>query len=122
MALVTDDEGTVKGIVTLYDVLEGIVGGLPETREAARPGAYQRQDGSWLMDGLLPFEEFLERSHRQEEEDPRAFPTLHAFLVDQLEDAPRVTTAVEWKGLRLEIVDMDGTRVDKVLIKEKNET
>jgi putative hemolysin len=121
MALVTDDEGTVKGIVTLYDVLEGIVGDLPETREAAQPGVSQRQDGSWLMDGLLPFEEFLDRCHRQEEEDPRAFPTLHAFLVYQLEDAPEVAAVAEWKGLRLEIVDMDGTRVDKVLVKALKE-
>jgi putative hemolysin len=118
MALITDDGGTVKGIVTLYDVLEGIVGVLPETREDKPPGAVQRKDGSWLMDGLLPFKEFLDLCQRDEAE-PRAFATLHAFMADRLEGHPEVAAVVEWRGLRLEIVDMDGSRVDKVLVRDR---
>jgi putative hemolysin len=116
MALVTDDDGRVLGIVTLYDVLEGIVGTLPETREAFVPGLVEREDGSWLVDGLLPFEEFL-RVFGRKQEEPREFPTLHAFMVDHLGGEPRAAAVVHWKGIRLEIVDMDGTRVDKVLVK-----
>jgi putative hemolysin len=116
MALVTGDDGKVKGIVTLYDVLEGIVGNLPETKEAFVPGMVQRGDGSWLVDGLLPFAEFLDLFKRKES-DEREYPTLHAFMVAQLDGKPRVAAVVQWKGLRLEIVDMDGSRVDQVLVR-----
>jgi len=118
MALVTDDEGRVQGIVTLYDVLEGIVGHLPETREASVPGMVRRKDGSWLVDGLLPFEEFL-HSFQREVEEPREYPTLHTFVVAHLEEEPRVASVFFWQGLRLEIVDMDGSRIDKVLVQSR---
>jgi putative hemolysin len=116
MALVTGDDGKVKGIVTLYDVLEGIVGNLPETQEAFVPGMVQRGDGSWLVDGLLPFAEFLDLFKRKESGE-REYPTLHAFMVAQLDGEPRAAAVVQWKGLRLEIVDMDGSRVDQVLVR-----
>lgn len=116
MALVTDDHGRVQGIVTLFDVLEGIVGHLPETREATVPGMTRRADGSWLVDGLLPFEEFLEAFQRDATQ-PRDYPTLHAFIVALLEEDPKPASVVRWSGLRLEVVDMDGTRVDKVLVR-----
>jgi len=118
MALVTGDDGKVQGIVTLYDVLEGIVGDLPETREALIPGVVVRADGSWLVDGLLPFQEFLQIFRRQEE-SRREFPTLHAFMVAHLDGEPRPAAVARWRGLRLEIVDMDGSRVDKVLVKKE---
>lgn len=117
MAFVTDDHGRIQGIVTLYDVMEGILGGLPETLEAVRPGLVERADGSWLVDGLLPFQEFLHAFQRQEE-GRREFPTLHAFMVANLNEDPQPTSVVHWKGLRLEIVDMDGSRVDMVLVRE----
>ncbi len=118
MALVTDDDGKVLGIVTLYDVLEGIVGDLPETREASVPEMAEREDGSWLVDGLLPFEEFL-TAFQREEVDGRQYPTLHAFMVDRLDGKPRPAAVVQWRGLRLEIVDMDGSRVDKVMVRTR---
>ena len=117
MAFVTDDDGRVQGIVTLYDVIEGVLGRLPETLEAVRPGMVERADGSWLLDGLLPFQEFQDAFQRQEEAR-REFPTLHAFMVASLDEEPRPTSVVHWRGLRLEIMDMDGSRVDKVLVKE----
>jgi putative hemolysin len=117
MALVTDDDGRVMGIVTLYDVLEGIVGDLPETREAFVPGLVERKDGSWLVDGLLPFPEFLKTFQRRDP-DGRKYSTLHAFMVARLGGKPRAAAVVQWSGLRLEIVDMDGSRVDKVLVRE----
>jgi putative hemolysin len=117
MAFVTDDDGRVQGIVTLYDVMEGILGRLPETLEAVAPGLVERADGSWLVDGLLPFQEFLHAFQRQEE-NQREFPTLHTFMVASLDEEPRPASVVNWKGLRLEIMDMDGSRVDKVLVRE----
>jgi putative hemolysin len=117
MAMVTDDDGKVMGIVTLYDVLEGIVGDLPETKEAFVPGVVERKDGSWLVDGLLPFREFLKTFQRKDPEG-KTFPTLHAFMVARLDGKPKAAAMVQWSGLRLEIVDMDGSRVDKVLVRE----
>ncbi len=117
MALVIDDNDKVLGIVTLYDVLEGMVGQLPETREGVVPGIKRRQDGSHLVDGLLPFQEFV-RAFGIDVPEPRQYPTLHAFLLDSLESPPEVTSVLRWRGLRLEVVDMDGSRVDKVLVRQ----
>lgn len=115
MALITADDGRVEGIVTLYDVMEGIVGSLEETRGEAPPGMVERKDGSWLVDGLLPFPDFLEAFDLQDG-DTREFPTLHAFVTDRLGGQPEAAAAFRWKGLLLEVVDMDGSRVDKVLV------
>jgi putative hemolysin len=116
MALVTDDDGKVMGIVTLYDVLEGIVGDLPETKEAFVPGVVERKDGSWLVDGLLPFREFV-RIFQRKDPEGRKYPTLHAFMVARLDGKPKAAAVVQWSGLRLEVVDMDGSRVDKVMVR-----
>jgi putative hemolysin len=117
MALVTDDDGKVLGIVTLYDVLEGMVGQLPETREGVAPGMVRRKDGSWLVDGLLPFQEFL-KAFDKEVPEPRRYNTLHEFVVELLDGSPAVASIVRWGGLELEVVDMDGSRVDKVLVRK----
>ncbi len=117
MAFVTDDDGRVQGIATVYDVIEGVLGHLPETLEAVPPAMVERADGSWLVDGLLPFQEFLTAFQRREEVR-REFPTLHAFMVASLEEEPRPASVVNWNGLRLEVMDMDGSRVDMVLVRE----
>ncbi len=118
MALVTDDDDEVLGIVTLYDVLEGIVGQLPETREAVVPGMVRRTDGSWLVDGLLPFHEFLDAFELDEdEEDPRKYPNLHAFVTEAFNGKPELASVFRWHNLHLEVMDMDGSRVDKVLVR-----
>jgi putative hemolysin len=120
MALITDDEDRVLGIVTLYDVLEGMVGNLEETREKPAPEVIEREDGSWLVDGLLPFQSFL-RAFDIETEEPRAFTTVHAFVVERLNGEPRAAASFHWKGFRLEVVDMDGSRVDKVLVQAQED-
>jgi CBS domain containing-hemolysin-like protein len=115
IAIVTGRGGRVEGLVTLNDLLENIVGDFPEPHELPAPGAARRADGSWLMDGLLPLDECLSRLGR---EPVRAieFPTLHAFVIHHLGDEPATADAFEWNGLRFEVVDMDDSRVDKVLI------
>lgn len=115
IALVMGPRGRVEGIVTLNDVLEGIVGDLPEQVPTPTPEAVLRDDGSWLVDGLLPFEDFLGIVGRPAGED-EPYATLHAFMVDQLAYEPRTGAVVHWNGVRLEVVDMDWTRVDKVLV------
>lgn len=117
IALVMGTKGRVEGVVTLNDVLEGIVGDLPEPTPAPLPGAVRREDGSWLVDGLLPFEEFVLLVARVPEPHER-FATLHAFVVERLGDDPKPSDAFVWQGVRLEVVDMDWNRVDKVLVQE----
>ncbi|MDZ7778397.1 MAG: hemolysin family protein [Gemmatimonadota bacterium] len=115
IAIVRDASGSVVGLVTLNDILENIVGDFPEPHEMQPPSAVQRTDGSWLVDGLLPMEDTLRRLGR-----PRSaaggFPTIHAFVVHHLGEDPAAADAFAWEGMRFEVVDMDGSRVDKVLV------
>ena len=117
-ALVVDEYGVIQGLVTLNDILEAIVGDMPSVDELTEPQAVQREDGSWLLDGLLPVEEFLE--HLQIKELPGqtkgSYQTLGGFVVTHLGRIPAATDHFEWNGLRFEVMDMDGNRVDKVLV------
>lgn len=115
IALVMGNRGRVEGVVTLTDVMEGIVGDLPEPRPTPAPGAVRREDGSWLVDGLIPFDAFQALVGR--EGSPDAFPTVHAFVVEHLGDEPQAADHFLWDGIRVEVVDMDGRRVDKVLVR-----
>lgn len=120
IAIVTGDDGRVAGLVTLNDVLAGIVGDMPEVREVTAPGVVERDDGSWLVDGLLPFQEFLAFCGRADRA-PGDFATLHAFILERLGGSVARADVVHWAGLRLEVVDMDGGRVDQVLVEEADE-
>ena len=119
LALVVDEYGLIEGLVTLNDVLEAIVGAIPEYDDEEEPLAAQREDGSWLMDGLLSV---VELKHlldvAQELPGEGEFQTLGGFVTSWLGRIPSVADHFEWGGLRFEIVDMDGHRVDKVLVSE----
>jgi putative hemolysin len=117
VALVVDEYGGIQGLVTPSDILEAIVGDLPEAGEQLSPLAVQREDGSWLLDGMLPVDEFKELFHlgRLPEEGQGVYQTLAGFVITQLGRIPAVSDYFEWGGLRIEVVDMDGNRVDKVL-------
>lgn len=125
LALVTDEYGSVQGLVTLIDVMEAIVGELPEPGDRPQPEITQREDGSWLIDGGLPIGEFRRKFSLpplpgEEEAD---FETLGGFVVDQLGRIPKAGDHFMWDGRRLEVVDMDRHRVDKVLFhNESTET
>jgi magnesium and cobalt exporter, CNNM family len=118
IAVVVDEHGALEGLVTMNDVLEAIVGGLP-----AQPGqpdsfAVQREDGSWLLDGRLPIADFKEifsivKLPREEE---GAYHTLAGFIMTYLGRLPSVSDHFVWNDLRVEVVDMDRRRVDKVLV------
>jgi putative hemolysin len=117
IALVVDEYGGIQGLVTPSDILEAIVGDLPVAGELVEPLAVQREDGSWLLDGMLPIDEFKEIFHlgRLPEEDQGVYQTLAGFVIMQLGRIPVVSDHFDWEGLRIEVVDMDGNRVDKVL-------
>jgi putative hemolysin len=114
--LVVDEYGEVQGLVTLQDVFEAISGEFkPMTPEDA--WAIQREDGSWLLDGFIPVPELKDRLHLRAvpEEDKGRYHTLSGMVMLLLGRVPRTGEKVEWEGWIFEIVDMDGTRIDKVL-------
>jgi putative hemolysin len=124
IALVIDEYGGIQGLVTPSDILEAIVGDLPEAGEQLEPLAVQREDGSWLLDGMLPVDEFKDLFDLVElpGEDQGIYQTLAGFVIMQLGRIPAVSDYFEWEGLKIEVVDMDGNRVDKVLVTPTRET
>lgn len=120
MAVIIDEYGTVEGLVTLTDVLEAIVGDLPSLEQQEEPKIVQREDGSWLVDGLLAIDELKEQFKIKElpGEDSADFQTLGGFAMTYLKKIPTAGDHFQCCGLRFEILDMDGRRVDKVLVEE----
>jgi putative hemolysin len=121
MALVVDEYGVIQGLVTLNDIMSEIVGDVPSTDGQDQPQAVQREDGSWLLDGMLPVEEFLELFGMEEwQSDERgSYQTLGGFVITHLGRIPAATDHFEWQSMRIEVIDMDGNRVDKVLVVPK---
>ena len=116
IALVLDEFGEVQGLITLQDLLEAITG------EFASPDdedswALQRADGSWLLDGLIPIPELKDRLNLSNvpEEDKARYQALSGMLMLLLGRMPTTGDIIEWDGWKLEVVDMDGKRIDKVL-------
>lgn len=118
LGLIVDEYGSIEGLVTLRDLLEALVGNIPTPQEIERPKAVQRDEHSWLLDGLLSIDDFRELFDISPfEDDPlEQHATLGGFVVEQLGHLPDVTEQFEWSGLRFEVMDMDGARVDKVLV------
>jgi len=121
VALVVDEYGIVQGLITIYDILESVVGDLPSTDGLEEPMAVQRKDGSWLLDGLLPVDRFKEIFTLTELPEEGSYQTLSGLILLLLGRIPSPADAVDWEGLRLEVMDMDGTRIDKVLAVSKNQ-
>jgi putative hemolysin len=124
IALVIDEYGGIQGLVTPSDILEAIVGDLPAAGEEVEPLAVQRSDGSWLLDGMLPVDEFKDLFDLGElpGEDQGIYQTLAGFVIMQLGRIPEAADYFVWEGLKLEVVDMDGNRVDKVLVTPTGDT
>jgi putative hemolysin len=116
LVVVIDEYGEVQGMVTLRDVIEAITGEFHD-HDVEESWAVQRDDGSWLIDGLMPIPELKDRLdlHRVPEEERGRYNTLSGMVMLLLGRVPRTGDSVDWESWRLEIVDMDGKRVDKVL-------
>ncbi|CAG2136305.1 hemolysin family protein [Cupriavidus plantarum] len=116
MAFVIDEYGEVLGLVTLQDLVEAITGEF-KTETAGEEWAVQRDDGSWLLDGLIPVPELKDRTGIRvvPEEDKERYHTLSGMLLLLLGRLPQTADTVEWDGWKFEIIDMDGKRIDKVL-------
>ncbi len=112
LLLVVDEFGGLQGLLTINDILEEIVGAM----EFEEPQATQRQDGSWLLDGMLEVDEFKELFDFTALPHEDEYETLSGFIMTSLGRVPQAAENFEWNGYRFEVMDMDGRRVDKVLV------
>jgi putative hemolysin len=117
VAMVVDEFGGIQGLLSLHDLMEAITGDLTTSQEAAGE-VVQRADGSWLMDGALPVHEVREVLDLDPlpGEESGEFETLGGFVMSRLGRIPEVGDITDWEGRRFEVVDMDGRRVDRVLV------
>jgi putative hemolysin len=120
--IVIDEYGGIEGLVTLNDVVEAILGELPSVYDSEDPMVIQREDGSWLLDGLLAIDDFKDLFNYLElpEMPSHDYHTLGGFMMYSLKHIPQASEYFEWGGLRFEVMDMDGPRVDKVLVSVLN--
>jgi putative hemolysin len=118
IAFVLDEYGGIQGMVTATDLLEAIVGELPELPEMSKPEIVRREDGSYLLDGLLAADRFKDLFELKQlpGEEERLFETLGGFVMTYLGHIPATGETFDWNGMHIEVIDMDGNRVDKLLV------
>ncbi|WP_263975546.1 transporter associated domain-containing protein [Leptolyngbya sp. 7M] len=118
IAMIVDEYGVIQGMVTLNDVMEVIIGDVPFADNPPEEQIIRREDGSWLLDGMLSVEEIKDLLDLDElpGEDRGNYQTLGGFVITQLGQIPKSSDHFEWEGFRFEVMDMDGNRVDKVLV------
>jgi len=116
-AFIIDEYGTLQGMITLNDILEAIVGDIPEPHGEDYE-IVSRPDGTFLIDAQIPFYDFLTKFEKTDimEDQEQEFDTLAGFILDQLERIPNTGDTLEWNGFKFEIVDMDAQRIDKILV------
>lgn len=114
---IVDEYGSLRGMITLNDIMEAIIGDIPDA-DTADYQILDRGDGSFLVDAQVPFYDFLTHFSRTEwlTEEEHEFDTLAGCILHELEHIPQTGEKLKWKGFRFEIMDMDGHRIDKVLV------
>jgi putative hemolysin len=117
-AFIVNEYGTMEGMITLNDILEAIVGDVPQTGQEEYE-IKQRADGSYLVDAQITFYDFLSHFEKTEwmNEAEHQFDTLAGFVLHELERIPTTGETFNWRGFHFEIIDMDGQRIDKLLVK-----
>lgn len=118
MALVIDEFGGTTGLVTLFDVMEAMVGTISERGEPVEPEAVMREDGSWLVAGTMRIAQFkkLFELNTLTDEERAGYQTVGGFIMTHLGEVPKVGQVFEYDSWKFEVVDMDGLRVDKVIV------
>ena len=119
-AVVMDEFGQMQGIITMNDLLEALVGDVSDFYESEFDFV-QRPDGSWLVDGQYPLIEFLHRFDLDDLIQLYPFNTLSGLILDQFRKIPATGDTLRWRNFEIEIVDMDGARIDKVLVTQKTD-
>jgi len=119
LAMVVDEYGEIQGMITLTDVMGALVGEVPAVEDEEAPDAVQREDGSWFMDGGMVLDRFRYLTGAQfsfPDEDSDAYHTLAGFILYQLGYIPKPGERLDWGGWLFEVVDMDGNRIDRLLV------
>jgi putative hemolysin len=116
-ALVSDEFGTIKGMVTLIDIMEALVGDIPDPNE--EPGIVARQEGGYIVDGQYSFCEFLEYFGLTNLYSQYDYNTISGLILEQAGSIPEVGDIIYWHPFSFEIVDMDGVRIDKLLVRKE---
>jgi len=116
---IVNEYGSIEGLITLNDILEAIVGDIPQPDEEAYE-ITERPDGSFLIDAQISFYDFLKHIDKTDwiDEIEQEFDTLAGFILNELQEIPQTGETFDWRGFSFEIVDMDNHRIDKVLVKE----
>jgi putative hemolysin len=119
---IVDEYGSLQGMITLNDILQAIVGEMPQPDDDYYE-IVKRKDGTYLVDAQIPFYNFLSYFSKAEwmSEVEQEFDTLAGFILHQLERIPKIGDTMEWKGFQFEIIDMDAQRIDKVLVAASDE-
>jgi putative hemolysin len=114
---IVNEYGTIEGLITLNDILEAIVGDIPQPDEELYE-IVEREDGSFLIDAQLPFYDFLSYFDKADWQADEAFDfdTLAGFILHELQSIPATGDTLQWRGFKFEIIDMDNHRIDKVLV------
>jgi len=117
MLFVADEYGVIQGLVTAADVLESIAGDAALSTDEAIDKPVRREDGSWLLDGMTPIDEFEQLMSVRNLNEEGEFDTLAGFVIHLMQRLPGVGDTAEFADLRFEIVDMDGRRIDKIIVR-----
>ncbi|MBO9682652.1 MAG: HlyC/CorC family transporter [Flavisolibacter sp.] len=119
---IVDEYGSLQGMITLNDIMEAIVGDIPQTGMEDYE-IVQREDGTFLVDAQIPFYDFLSHFNKADwaSEEEYSFDTLAGCVLHELERIPQTGDQLKWRGFDIEVIDMDGHRIDKVLVKPSQE-
>lgn len=116
IAIIVDEYGGVAGLVTMADLAEAIIGEATSNEEADEPGIVRRDDGSYLVDGTVSIDDFCDELGLPRFDLSGEFETVAGFALDRMGSIPRTGDVFIWQGWHIEIVDMDGNRIDKLLV------
>ena len=118
--LVVDEYGSMVGIVTINDVFDTLVGDISEADGQISYEMFAREDGTWLIDGQYPWDDFLKEFDVDDDSHTReGFHTISGFVLHILGELPKTGQIIKWNSFTLEVIDMDGMRIDKILIKRE---
>ena len=120
---IIDEYGSILGMITLNDILEAIIGDIPEDHDDDYE-ITEREDGTFLVDAQIPFYDFLSKFEKTDmmNEGEQEFDTLAGFILHLLKRIPQTGDKFEWEGFSMEIIDMDAQRIDKVLVQLQDAT
>ncbi len=115
---IVDEYGSVRGMITLNDIMEAIIGDMPQPDDAEDYEIVAREDGTYLIDAQIPFYNFLTRFDKKDwiSDEELEYDTLAGCILNEIERIPQTGDKIEWRNFTFEIIDMDGHRIDKVLV------